>query len=57
MHPGKAVQGGIVTVYADMAMALAAQTLCEHGEFVVTSQLSISSWPRSRVGQSWPRAR
>ncbi|HEY7650171.1 MAG TPA: PaaI family thioesterase [Methylomirabilota bacterium] len=42
MHPGKAVQGGIVTVYADMAMALAAQTLCEHGEFVVTSQLSIS---------------
>jgi uncharacterized protein (TIGR00369 family) len=42
MHPGKAVQGGIVTVYADMAMALAAETVCEDGEFVVTSQLSIS---------------
>jgi len=42
MHPGKAVQGGIVTVYADMAMALAAQSLCDDGEFMVTSQLSIS---------------
>jgi uncharacterized protein (TIGR00369 family) len=42
MHPGLAVQGGIVTVYADMAMALAAETLCEDGEIVVTSQLSIS---------------
>jgi uncharacterized protein (TIGR00369 family) len=42
MHPGRAVQGGIVTVYADMAMAMAAQTLCDEGEFVVTSQLSIS---------------
>lgn len=42
MHPGRAVQGGIVTVYADLAMALAAQTLCEDGAFVVTSQLSIS---------------
>jgi uncharacterized protein (TIGR00369 family) len=42
MHPGKAVQGGIVTVYADMAMAMAAHTLCTDGEFLLTSQLSIS---------------
>jgi len=42
MHPGRAVQGGIVTVYADMAMALAAHTLCDEGEFLATSQLSIS---------------
>ncbi len=42
MHPGQAVQGGIVTVYADMAMALAAHTLCDEGEFLTTSQLSIS---------------
>lgn len=42
MHPGGAVQGGIVTVYADMAMALAGQTLCEVDEFLATSQLSIS---------------
>lgn len=41
MHPGKAVQGGIVTVYADMAMAMAAHTLCTDGEFLLTSQLSI----------------
>ena len=42
MHPGHAVQGGIITVYADMAMAMAAQTLCADGEFMATSQLSIS---------------
>ncbi len=42
MHPGKAVQGGIITTYADMAMAMAAQTLCADGEFLATSQLSIS---------------
>ena len=42
MHPGNAVQGGIITVYADMAMAMAAQTLCADGEFMATSQLSIS---------------
>jgi uncharacterized protein (TIGR00369 family) len=42
MHPGRAVQGGIVTVYADMAMAMAAHTLCADGEFMATSQLSIS---------------
>lgn len=42
MHPGNAVQGGIVTVYADMAMAMAAHTLCADGEFMATSQLSIS---------------
>ena len=42
MHPGNAVQGGIITVYADMAMAMAAHTLCAEGEFMATSQLSIS---------------
>ncbi len=42
MHPGRAVQGGIVTAYADMAMAMAAHTLCAEGEFLATSQLSIS---------------
>ena len=42
MHPGRAVQGGIVTVYADMAMAMAGQTLCADGEFLATSQLSIA---------------
>ena len=42
MHPGHAVQGGIVTAYADMAMAMAAHTLCDEGEFLATSQLSIS---------------
>lgn len=42
MHPGNAVQGGIITVYADMAMAMAAHTLCSDGEFMATSQLSIS---------------
>lgn len=42
MHPGNAVQGGIITVYADMAMAMAAHTLRADGEFLATSQLSIS---------------
>ena len=42
MHPGQAVQGGIVTMYADMAMALAGETLCAEGEFLTTTQLSIS---------------
>ena len=42
MHPGRAVQGGIVTAYADMAMAMAAHTLCAEGEFFATIQLSIS---------------
>lgn len=42
MHPGRAVQGGIVTAYADMAMALAAHTLLAEGEYLATSQLSIS---------------
>lgn len=42
MHPWNAVQGGIVTVYADMAMAMAAQTLCQDEEFIGTTQLSIS---------------
>ena len=42
MHPGNAVQGGIIAVYADMAMAMAAHTLCTDGEFMATSQISIS---------------
>ena len=42
MHLGKAVQGGLVAAYADMAMATAAHTLCDDGEFLSTSQLSIS---------------
>lgn len=42
MHPGSAVQGGVVTVYADMAMAMAAHTLCGEEEFMTTTQLSIS---------------
>jgi uncharacterized protein (TIGR00369 family) len=41
MHPGRAVQGGIVTAYVDIAMALAAQTLCDDRELMTTSQLSI----------------
>jgi uncharacterized protein (TIGR00369 family) len=57
MHPGRAVQGGIVTVYADMAMAMAAQTLCDPGEFLATSQLSISFLaPISEgpvIGEGW----
>ncbi|MBI4591697.1 MAG: PaaI family thioesterase [Candidatus Rokubacteria bacterium] len=43
MHPGNAVQGGIVTAYADMAMA--AHTLCADGQFLATSQLSIGELP------------
>ena len=50
MHPGRAVQGGIVTVYADMAMAMAGQTLCADGEFLATSQLSISFLAPVRTG-------
>lgn len=34
MHPGRAVQGAIVRVYADMAMAPAAHTLCHDGDGV-----------------------
>jgi acyl-coenzyme A thioesterase PaaI-like protein len=32
MHPGKVVQGGVVTAYGDVCMALAAHTLFDHGE-------------------------
>lgn len=42
MHPGRAVQGGIVTAYVDISMALAAQTLCDDREFMTTSQISIA---------------
>jgi uncharacterized protein (TIGR00369 family) len=42
MHPGKVVQGGIVTAYTDVCMALAAHTLFDHGEFLSTSAITVS---------------
>ena len=42
MHPGGAVQGGIVTAYLDMCMAMAAHTLFDSGEFFSTSALTVS---------------
>ena len=42
MHPGKVVQGGIVTAYADVCMALAAHTLFDHGEFLSTSSITVN---------------
>jgi uncharacterized protein (TIGR00369 family) len=40
MHPGGVVQGGIVTAYGDVCMALAAHTLFDHGEFLSTSSIN-----------------
>jgi acyl-coenzyme A thioesterase PaaI-like protein len=51
MHPGLAVQGGIVTVYADMAMALAAETLCEDGEIVEVARATSVAAPRRRKAE------
>jgi uncharacterized protein (TIGR00369 family) len=42
MHPGKVVQGGIVTAYADVCMALAAHTLFDRGEFLSTSSITVN---------------
>jgi uncharacterized protein (TIGR00369 family) len=42
LHPGGAVQGGIVTAYADACMALAAHTLFDDGERFSTSSLTVS---------------
>jgi uncharacterized protein (TIGR00369 family) len=42
MHPGGAVQGGIVTAYGDLCMALAAHTLFDHGEFLSTSSITVN---------------
>ena len=42
MHPGKVVQGGIVTAYGDVCMALAAHTLFDHGEFLSTSSITVN---------------
>jgi uncharacterized protein (TIGR00369 family) len=42
MHPGGAVQGGIVTAYLDMCMAMAAHTLFDSGEFFTTSALTVN---------------
>lgn len=41
-HPGGAVQGGIVTAYADLCMALAAHTHFEQGEHMSTSSLTLN---------------
>jgi len=41
-HPGGAVQGGIVTAYADLCMALAAHTHFEHGQHMSTSSLTLN---------------
>jgi uncharacterized protein (TIGR00369 family) len=40
MHPGGAVQGGIITAYTDMCMALAAHTLFEDDQYLSTSSLT-----------------
>lgn len=42
LNPGGAVQGGILTAYADSAMALAAHTLFEAGQLLSTSTLTVS---------------
>jgi len=42
MHPGGVVQGGIVTAYGDVCMALAAHTLFDHGEFLSTSSITVN---------------
>jgi uncharacterized protein (TIGR00369 family) len=41
-HPGGAVQGGIVTAYADLCMALAAHTHFEQGQQMSTSSLTVN---------------
>ncbi len=42
VNPGGAVQGGIVTAYLDMCMALAAHTQFEPGQRLSTSSLTVS---------------
>jgi uncharacterized protein (TIGR00369 family) len=41
MHSGGVVQGGIVTAYGDVCMALAAHTF-DHGEFLSTSSITVN---------------
>jgi uncharacterized protein (TIGR00369 family) len=41
-HPGGAVQGGIVTAYADLCMALAAHTHFDQGQHMSTSSLTLN---------------
>lgn len=41
-HPGGAVQGGIVTAYADLCMALAAHTHFEQDQHMSTSSLTVN---------------
>ena len=41
-HPGGAVQGGIVTAYADLCMALAAHTHFDQGQHMSTSSLTVN---------------
>jgi uncharacterized protein (TIGR00369 family) len=42
MHPGGAVQGGIITAYLDLCMAMAAHTLFDAGEFFSTSAITVN---------------
>ena len=41
-HPGGAVQGGIVTAFADLCMALAAHTHFEAGQHMSTSSITLN---------------
>lgn len=41
-HPGGAVQGGIVTAFADLCMALAAHTHFEAGQQLSTSSITLN---------------
>jgi len=41
LTPGGGVQGGIITAYVDMCMALAAHTLLEAGQLLSTSSLTV----------------
>jgi len=49
LTPGGGVQGGIISAYVDMCMALAAHTLFEPGQMLSTSSLTVSflawRWP------------
>ena len=42
MHPGGAVQGGIITAYLDLCMAMAAHTRFDAGEFFSTSAITVN---------------
>ncbi|MBI5628587.1 MAG: PaaI family thioesterase, partial [Candidatus Rokubacteria bacterium] len=42
LTPGGAVQGGIISAYVDLCMALAAHTLFAPGQILSTSSLTVS---------------